>query len=94
MTALQFNLFTGEPEDRRTRKQRQADRARELPRQIEMFSQRDIAQFGVKANPHIPLSGNVRLLLIPEDPRTPEEASATSSAPRRSARTSCSPISG
>lgn len=73
MTALQFNLFTGEPEDRRTRKQRQADRARELPRQIAMFSQRDIAQFGVKANPHIPLSGNVRLLLIPEDPRTPEE---------------------
>jgi len=38
-----------------------------------MFSQRDIAQFGVKANPHIPLSGNVKLLLIPEDPRTPEE---------------------
>ena len=26
MTALQFNLFTGEPEDRRTRKQRQAER--------------------------------------------------------------------
>ncbi|MEP0761531.1 MAG: hypothetical protein HRF48_02225 [Chloroflexota bacterium] len=73
MTALQFNLFTGQPEDRRTRKQRQADRARELPKQTEMFSQRDIAQFGVKANPHIPLSGNVKLLLIPEDPRTPEE---------------------
>jgi len=73
MTALQFNLFTGEPEDRRTRKQRQADRQRALPQQMEMFSQRDIAQFGVKANPHIPLSGNVKLLLIPEDPRTPEE---------------------
>ncbi|MEP0762460.1 MAG: hypothetical protein HRF48_06945 [Chloroflexota bacterium] len=73
MTALQFNLFTGEPEDRRTRKQRQADRQRALPQQLEMFSQRDIAQFGVKANPHIPLSGNVKLLLIPEDPRTPEE---------------------
>lgn len=73
MTALQFNLFTGELEDRRTRKQRQADRQRALPRQAAMFSQRDIAQFGVKANPHMPLSGNVRLLLIPEDPRTPEE---------------------
>jgi len=73
MTALQFNLFTGEAEDRRTRKQRQADRQRSLPKQMEMFSQRDIAQFGVKANPHIPLSGNVKLLLIPEDPRTPEE---------------------
>lgn len=73
MTALQFNLFTGELEDRRTRKQRQADRQRALPQQVEMFSQRDIAQFGVKANPHIPLSGNVRLILIPEDVRTPEE---------------------
>jgi len=73
MTALQFNLFTGEAEDRRTRKQRQTDRQRALPQQLEMFSQRDIAQFGVKANPHIPLSGNVKLLLIPEDPRTPEE---------------------
>ncbi len=73
MTALQFNLFTGEAEDRRTRKQRQADRQRALPQQLEMFSQRDIAQFGVKANPTIPLSGNVKLLLIPEDPRTPEE---------------------
>ena len=73
MTALQFNLFTGEAEDRRTRKQRQADRQRALPQQLEMFSQRDIAQFGVKANPHIPLSGNVKLLPIPEDPRTPEE---------------------
>ena len=73
MTALQFNLFTGEAEDRRTRKQRQADRQSTLPQQLEMFSQRDIAQFGVKANPHIPLSGNVKLLLIPEDPRTPEE---------------------
>lgn len=49
------------------------DRQRSLPKQMEMFSQRDIAQFGVKANPHIPLSGNVKLLLIPEDPRTPEE---------------------
>lgn len=73
MTALQLNLFTGDLDDRRTRKQRQADRARELPKQTEMFSQREIAQFGVKANPHIPLSGNVKLLLIPEDPRTPEE---------------------
>lgn len=73
MTALQFNLFTGEAEDRRSRKQRQADRQPALPQQLEMFSQRDIAQFGVKANPTMPLSGNVRLLLIPEDPRTPEE---------------------
>ncbi len=73
MTALQFNLFTGETENRRTRKQRQADRQRALPQQLEMFSQREVAQSGVKANPHIPLSGNVKPLLIPEGPRTPEE---------------------
>ena len=73
MTALQFNLFTGEAEDRRTRKQRQADRQRDLPQQTEMFSQREIAQFGVRANPTMPLSGNVKLILIPEDHRTPEE---------------------
>ncbi|NLE45575.1 MAG: hypothetical protein GX620_12715 [Chloroflexi bacterium] len=73
MTAHQFDMFTGQLVDTRTRKQRKADRERALPRQIEMFSQRDIAQFGVKANPTMPLSGNVKLLLIPEDPRTPEE---------------------
>lgn len=69
----QFNMFTGKLDDTRTRRQKQLDRECNLPRQIEMFSQRDIAQFGVKANPTMPLSGNVKLLLIPEDPRTEEE---------------------
>src|SRR5690554_6618676 len=69
----QFDMFTGELVDTRTRRQKQLDRECNLPRQIEMFSQRDIAQFGVKANPTMPLSGNVKLLLIPEDPRTEEE---------------------
>ena len=69
----QFDMFTGELVDTRTRRQKQRDRQRDLPRQIEMFSQRDVAQFGVKANPTMPLSGNVKLILIPEDPRTDEE---------------------
>jgi hypothetical protein len=38
-----------------------------------MFPQRDIAQFGVKARPLLPLSPNTRLLLMPEDPRTEEK---------------------
>ena len=66
-------MFSGELVDTRTRRQKKLDKQREQPRQIEMFSQRDMAQFGVKANPIMPLSGNVKLLLIPEDPRTPEE---------------------
>lgn len=69
----QFDMFTGALVDTRTRRQKQLDRQRDLPRQIEMFSQRDVAQFGVRANPTLPLSGNVKLLLIPEDPRTDEE---------------------
>lgn len=69
----QIDMFTGEFVDARTRRQKQLDRECDLPRQIEMFSQRDVAQFGVRANPTMPLSGNVKLLLIPEDPRTEEE---------------------
>jgi len=38
-----------------------------------MFSQRELAQFGVRANPQMSLSEHTRLVLISEDPRTPEE---------------------
>ena len=72
-TARQINMFTGELDDTRTRWQKRLDREREQPDQLEMFSQRDIAQFGVRAHPLLPLSPNTRLLLIPEDPRTDEE---------------------
>ncbi len=70
---LQQDMFTGEFVDTRTRRQKEQDRARELPLQNEMFSQRDIAQFGVTATPLLPLSPHTRLMLIQEDPRTPEE---------------------
>jgi|SRR5690606_16105246 len=72
-TPLQMDMFSGELVDNRTRQQKRQDKAREQPRQIEMFSQREIAQFGVNPNPLMPLSPNTRLLLIPEDPRTEEE---------------------
>lgn len=70
---LQMDMFSGELVDNRTRQQKRQDKAREQPKQIEMFSQREIAQFGVNPRPLMPLSPNTRLLLIPEDPRTEEE---------------------
>ncbi len=72
-TPLQMDMFSGELVDNRTRQQKKQDKAREQPKQTEMFSQREIAQFGVNPNPLMPLSPNTRLLLIPEDPRTEEE---------------------
>lgn len=72
-TPLQMDMFSGELVDNRTRQQKKQDKARGQPKQIEMFSQREIAQFGVNPNPLMPLSPNTKLLLIPEDPRTEEE---------------------
>lgn len=69
----QRNMFTGEWDDTRNRRQKKLDRERAQPRPLEMFSPRKIAQFGVKARPLLPLSEHTKLLLIPEDPRTPEE---------------------
>lgn len=66
-------MFTGELDDNRTSHQRRLDRERGQLKQQEMFPQREIAQFGVKAHPLLPLSPNTKLLLIREDPRTEEE---------------------
>jgi hypothetical protein len=38
-----------------------------------MFTQREMAQFGVDAHPKLPLSPNTKLELMMEDPRTDEE---------------------
>lgn len=70
---LQHNMFTGELDDTRTRRQKVRDKQYGQPHQMEMFSQRDIAQFGVNPRPLLPLSPNTKLILIPEDPRTEEE---------------------
>jgi hypothetical protein len=72
----QYDMFSGELVDTRSRRQKRRDRERELPRQAEMFSQRYIAQFGVKANPKLPISPKTRLELAAEDLRTEEEKEA------------------
>ena len=71
--AQQYDLFTGELVDTRSRKQKQQAEVRQEPQQMEMFSQREMAQFGVDAHPRIPLSPHTRLELQVVDPRTPEE---------------------
>src|SRR4051812_3366375 len=71
--ALQIDLFTGDLVDTRTSAQRQHDKERDKPQQTQMFSTRDVAQFGVTARPLLPISPTTRLALISEDPRTEEE---------------------
>ena len=73
---MQFDLFSGELVDNRTAKQRRLDREQEKPQQAMMFSQREMAQFGVRANPKLPISPKTRLELMIEDHRTEEEIAA------------------
>ena len=73
---LQFDLFTGEPVDNRTAKQKRLDREQGKPQQALMFSQREMAQFGVNPRPKLPISPKTRLELMVEDHRTEEEIAA------------------
>lgn len=75
-TPLQRDLFTGELVDNRSRKEKRRDKKRTQPQQAELFSQREMAQFGVSAHPRIPLSPKTRLELSTEDPRSEEERTA------------------
>ena len=70
---LQVNMFTGELVDTRTRKQKKKAKERQKPRQAEMFSQRELAQFGVDPRPKLPISPKTRIELMIEDLRTEEE---------------------
>lgn len=70
---LQYEMFTGAMVDNRTASQKRSDRERVKPSQAEMFSQRDLAQFGVRSRPQFSLSPHTKLVLISEDPRTPEQ---------------------
>ena len=72
-TPLQINMFSGELDDNRTRRQKKQAHERQQPKQTEMFSSREIAQFGVNAHPLMSFPSNTSLLLISEDPRTAEE---------------------
>lgn len=70
---LQFDMFSGQLVDNRTTQQKQQDKERwRNLKQMEMFSQKEIAQFGVSARPVMPLSPG-KLVLISQDPRTEEE---------------------
>ena len=73
---LQEDMFSGELVDTRSRRQKKRDKQRRGPQQMEMFETREIAQFGVKANPKMPLSPRTPLELAMEDPRTEEEKEA------------------
>ena len=73
---LQYDLFTGELVDNRSAKQKRSDREKEGPQQGTMFSQRDMAQFGVEAHPKLPISPKTRLELMIEDHRTEDEKAA------------------
>ena len=71
--ALQLDMFTGDLVDRRSAKQKKQARVRNQPQQAEMFSQREMAQFGVNAHPTLSLSPTTTLRLIMVDPRTDAE---------------------
>ena len=71
--SLQFDLFTGELIDNRTATQKKRAREAEKPQQGMMFSQREMAQFGVDAHPKLPISPKTRLELMAEDYRTDAE---------------------
>ena len=69
---LQIDMFSGELIDTRTRKQKKQEAKRQGPVQAEMFSQRELAQFGVDPHPQIPISSKTRIELALQDMRTEE----------------------
>jgi hypothetical protein len=71
--SAQIEMFTGELVDTRTGRQKQATLERGQPSQAEMFAQHDLAQFGVKAKPRIPITPFTRLELASQDSRTEDE---------------------
>jgi hypothetical protein len=70
---LQTDMFSGALVDNRTAAQKRLDREHQQPTQTEMFRQREIAQFGVRSRPQMSLSPMTKLVLVKEDPRTPEQ---------------------
>lgn len=73
---LQYDLFTGDLVDNRSAKQKRSDKEAEKPQQVMMFSQREMAQFGVDPHPKIPLSDHTALGILFVDHRTEEEKAA------------------
>jgi hypothetical protein len=73
-TPLQVDMFTGALVDNRTAAQKQHDAALIIPRQMEMFSQRELAQY--VPPPRMSLPDTATLMLVAEDPRTDEQREA------------------
>lgn len=70
---LQSTLFSSELVDTRTSKQKKKAKAAEAPRQVEMFSQRQLAVFGANGRPRLPISPKTRIELAIQDARSQEE---------------------
>ena len=73
---LQQDMFSGEWVDNRTRRQKKRDKTREAPQQSLMFSQRDMAQFGVNSRPQFPLPPQAMLRFLDPQLRSPAEIEA------------------
>ncbi len=71
--SLQFDLFSGELVDNRTRTQKRRDKQREQPQQSELFAQSELAQFGISAHPRMSYNAATPLELSLQDVRTDEE---------------------
>lgn len=78
MTARQIDLFDHtRTVDTRNRRQRKQARISNGPKQVEMFSQREMAQFGVRANPKIDISPKTRIELMVQDLRSTADKEAS-----------------
>lgn len=66
-------MFTGKLVDTRNRKQKKKAQEAQQPKQAEMFSQREMAQFGVSPRPQLPISPKTHIELALQDMRTEEE---------------------
>lgn len=69
----QRNLFTGELEDTRSRRQKELDRERVQPQQLAMFSIGETFAFGVATRPWLNDAPRPPLTLEILDVRTPED---------------------
>lgn len=69
---LQVEMFSGQGVDNRTKTQKKRDKLKGV-RQPFMFSQREMAQFGVNPHPKFALSRRPSLVLVREDVRTPAQ---------------------
>ncbi len=72
-SSLQFDLFSGELVDNRTRTQKRRDKQRDQPQQIGLFPQQELAQFGLNAHPQMAHEVRTPLELNLQDVRTVEE---------------------